>query len=173
MLLSTGVEEKTLEDDRLRTEEIIARLKNSVSILERCNRDWSSVLKDLKGEEKEVKEEKELQKMVDGNEGYVELLLDAGESVARLETRLKRISTEQEKIKANSSRDVKLSSRSQDSSGMKHESVDAENITLKVNLPKLHLPFLMAISNNGLNSGTFSSLQSMNKIYLLFLSFRI
>jgi len=29
-LLSTGVEEKTLEDDRLRTEEIIAHLKRTV-----------------------------------------------------------------------------------------------------------------------------------------------
>ena len=56
------MEEKTLEDDKLRVEETIARISNSSSLLERCNRDWSEVLKDLKGEEK-TKEEKKLHEL--------------------------------------------------------------------------------------------------------------
>ena len=104
---------------------------NSISLLERCNSDWSNVLKDLKGDER-IKEEKELQKMADGSDGYVELILDAGEHVARLQTKSKIISREQEKEQAKATGDV-------DKAGMNHENVRVDN--LKVNLPKLHLPF--------------------------------
>ena len=47
----------------------------------------ANLLKDLKTEEK-VKEE-EYQRVTEGNEGYVETLMEANELVARLETRLK------------------------------------------------------------------------------------
>ena len=52
-LLSSGVEEKTLEEDEIRVEEVIARINTNVSLLERCNRDWSTLLKDLKNEDRE------------------------------------------------------------------------------------------------------------------------
>ena len=142
-LLSTEVEEKTLEDDKLRVEETIARISNSSSLLERCNRDWSEVLKDLKGEEK-TKEEKKLHELADGHEGYVELLLDAGETVVFLQTRLKVISREQERVhqtKLTGDVDDRLSSTLNKHSGTKHENVVTENTSLKVNLSKLHLPF--------------------------------
>ena len=42
----------------------------------------------MKTEEK-VKEEKEYQRVVEGSEGYIEILMEANELVARLETRLK------------------------------------------------------------------------------------
>ena len=97
-LLSTEVKEKTLEEDKLRVEEIIASISNSSSLLECCNHYWSDVLKDLKGEEK-TKEDKKLHELADSCEGYVELVLDAGETVVRLQTRLKVILGEQEKKK--------------------------------------------------------------------------
>ena len=42
----------------------------------------------MKTQEK-VKEEKEYQRVAEGSEGYVEILMEANELVARLETRLK------------------------------------------------------------------------------------
>jgi len=47
-------------------------------------------LKDLRGEEK-VKEKQELERVAEGGEGYIEVLLDAGDVVARLEARLRQI----------------------------------------------------------------------------------
>jgi len=95
-LLSTDAKEMTSEDNKFRIEVVIARITNSISILEQCNSDWSNVLKDLKDEQK-TKEEKELHKMADGSDGYIELILDAGEYVAHLQTKLKIIWREQEK----------------------------------------------------------------------------
>ena len=60
-VFSTGVEEKTLEEDEMRVE-VIARINSNVSLLECCNRDWSSLLKDLKNEDWS-KEEKEYQRV--------------------------------------------------------------------------------------------------------------
>ena len=71
--------------DKLRVEEVITRINTSISFLERCNRDWANLLKDLKGEEK-GKEEKEYQLVAEGNEGYIEALMEANELVAQLET---------------------------------------------------------------------------------------
>ena len=48
----------------------------------------ANLLKDLKTEEN-VKEEKEYQRVAEGSEGYIEILMEANELVARLETRLK------------------------------------------------------------------------------------
>ena len=46
----------------------------------------------MKTEEK-VKEEKEYQRVAEGSEGYIEILMEANELVARLETRLKVIAS--------------------------------------------------------------------------------
>jgi len=51
-----------------------------ISLLERCDRDWVNLLKDLRGDEK-VKEEKELERVAEGRKGYI---LDAGDVVAQL-----------------------------------------------------------------------------------------
>ena len=49
-------------------------MTNSVSILERCNRDWVSLLKDLKGEGKKAEDE-EHSRAAEGTEGYIEVLM--------------------------------------------------------------------------------------------------
>ena len=48
-LPSSAVEEKTVTEDELRVEEVIAHININVSLLERCN---CNLLKDLKTEEK-------------------------------------------------------------------------------------------------------------------------
>ena len=47
----------------------------------------SNLLKDLKTEEK-VKDEKEYQRVAEGSEGHIEILMEANELIDRLETRL-------------------------------------------------------------------------------------
>ena len=59
-LLAFQIEEKSLEEDEIRVEEVIARINMNISFLERCNRDWLNLQKDLKNEERS-KEEKEFQ----------------------------------------------------------------------------------------------------------------
>ena len=71
----------------------------NISILEHCNHDWADLLKDLKGEEK-VKEEKEHQKLAEGSEGCIEVLLDTNEVVARLQTRLRVIARRKEQSRS-------------------------------------------------------------------------
>ena len=97
-LLSSGVEERTLEDDKIRVEEVIARININVSLLERCNRNWSSLLKDLKNEDRS-KKEKEHQRVAEGSEGYIEILMDTNEMVARLQSWLKLIARARTQIK--------------------------------------------------------------------------
>jgi len=54
--------EKTSGEDETRLEELVERITGTCSLLERCNRDWVNVLKDLRGEEK-TKEEKEYEQV--------------------------------------------------------------------------------------------------------------
>ena len=89
-LLVLRIEEKSSEEDEIHVEEVIAHINMNVSLLERCNRDWSSLLKDLKSEECS-KEEKKYQRVADGSEGYIEILMDANEMVVRLQGWLKLI----------------------------------------------------------------------------------
>ena len=65
-------------------------MNTNVNLLERCNRDWVDLLKDL-GAKTKVAEEKEYDQVAEGVEGFVEVLLDAKESVTKLQARLVRI----------------------------------------------------------------------------------
>jgi len=54
-ILLSVIEEKTIEELETQIEEAIRHLNTSISLLERCNRNWANLVKDLKGDEK-VKE---------------------------------------------------------------------------------------------------------------------
>jgi len=47
-LLLSG-KEKVLGEDKTRLEELSERITVTCSLLERCNRDWANLLKDLRG----------------------------------------------------------------------------------------------------------------------------
>ena len=49
--------EKTSGEDETRLEELVECITGTCSLLERCNRDWVNVLKDLRGEEKDERRE--------------------------------------------------------------------------------------------------------------------
>ena len=55
-LLSSPVREEMMEDEELISEELIKCMNTNVNLLERCNRDWMNLLKDLLGESKATEE---------------------------------------------------------------------------------------------------------------------
>jgi len=89
-ILLGSLDDKNAEEEEIRLDELVIRIKTTCGILERCNTDWSNLLKDLKGEEK-AKEEKEFQRFTEGGDGYLEVFLDANETVSRLESRQRRV----------------------------------------------------------------------------------
>ena len=103
----------------------------------------------MKTEEK-VKEEKEYQRVAKGSEGYIEILMESNELVARLETRLKVIARigQQARAKVLSERETERTVNT--SVRMQPGGYNTELITrlissslgknLRVNLPKLQLP---------------------------------
>ena len=104
-----------------------------------------NLLKDLKDEEK-GKEEKEYPRVAEGNEGYIEALMEANELVARLETRLKVITRikERSRITALPVREtetmVNPNARMQPGGPNPELTSQSWGENLRVNLPKLQLP---------------------------------
>ena len=103
----------------------------------------------MKTEEK-VKEEKEYQRVVEGSEGYIEILMEANELVARLETRWKVIARIGQQARAKVSSERETETMVNPSVRMQPGGYNTELITrlissslgenLQVNLPKLQLP---------------------------------
>ena len=129
----------------------------------------------MKTEEK-VNREKEYQRVAQGSEGYDEILMEANELVARLETRLKVIARigQQARAKVLSEREtettVNPSVRMQPAGGYNTELITrlissslGEN--LRVNLPKLQLPVFdgNVTFNNDRNSGIYTKPPFMNR----------
>ena len=61
-----------MEEEELTLEDLIERMKNNISVIERCNADWTSLLQDLEGKAK-VTEEQEHSHVAEGDEGYIEV----------------------------------------------------------------------------------------------------
>ena len=78
--------ESDLDKEETQLENLTQRLSTNIAPLERCNKEWTTLLTKLpapKGVEK-MAEEKEYLWATDGNNGLIELLLDSNETVARL-----------------------------------------------------------------------------------------
>ena len=104
----------------------------------------------MKTEEK-VKEEKEYQRVVEGSEGYIEILMEANELVSRLETRLKVTARIGQQARAKVLSEREAETIGNPSVRMQPGGYNTELITtrlissslgenLRVNLPKLQLP---------------------------------
>ena len=68
----------------------------AITLLERCNNDWLTLLKELKGDEKGI-EEKEYLWAAEGEGGLIELLLDSKEMASCLQARLAKVTKLQER----------------------------------------------------------------------------
>ena len=75
-------------------EDYINRLSSNIAILERCNKDWSTLLKETKGDVK-VTEERKYARMAEGEEGFIEIMLMANDVLARLKAKITLISRKQ------------------------------------------------------------------------------
>ena len=60
------------------TEDFINRLSSNITILERCNKDWSTLLKETKGDAKVI-EDREYARVAEGEEGCIEVMLIGNE----------------------------------------------------------------------------------------------
>jgi len=77
-----------MEDEEATIEEYIQRINNNVAILERCDRDWSVLLSGLKEKTEKVMEHARVAEFTDG---YIEVLMNAGGTIAHFKGRLKRM----------------------------------------------------------------------------------
>ena len=64
-------------------------------LLERCNKDWLNVTKEAKGEGKAI-EEREYAQVTEGEDSFIELMLAANDTIARLKARVTLISRKRE-----------------------------------------------------------------------------
>lgn len=119
-----------LEREEVGLEDLIQRLSTNIALLERCNKEWTTLLNELKGDEK-VKEEKEYAWAADGDDGIVELILDSNETVARLQGRLAQVLRKQEKSAKTLPAKV---------TGPLDSVEPKEKVISQVRLPKLNLP---------------------------------
>ena len=81
--------ESELDEIESKTEEYINGLSSNIAILERCNKDWSTlILKETKGKAKQ----QEYTCIAEGEEKFIEVMLVANDTLARLKARITLIS---------------------------------------------------------------------------------
>ena len=105
----------------------------------------------MKSEERN-KEEKEFQRVADGSEGYIEVMMDANEMVVRLQGRLKLIVRARERSRAKTlpvskepvgsmvDPNVSLTLGGHNLESSSFSSGELGTLNLRVNLPRLQLP---------------------------------
>ena len=151
--LTSPINEGDLEEEEATIEEYIERINNNTAILERCDCEWNMFLSGLKGKEEKVAEEKEHSRVAESTDGYIEVLMNAGEIIACFKGRLKHVKrtfeqkvSSQQRVMFNSS--VVSSALFDQSNALcifsnqsaLNGSLNHDEIRVKVNLPKIQLP---------------------------------
>ena len=85
--LALPLDDDTLDESENTCEDLFNRLTRCVTLLEKCNSDWTSLLKTVQGDE----EEREYDRVSDGEQGLVQILLDSNDTLAQLTTRISRL----------------------------------------------------------------------------------
>ena len=158
-LLKTKVTaESDLDGEEGEAEYFINRLSTNSLLLERCNKYWSNILKDVKGEVKAT-EEREYAQATEGKNNFIELMLTANDTIARLKGRITMILRKREgvdRLKAVTSAQHELqpiiehatseitrvanrSTLTMTSTSVSQQ-LPGDSVPVSVNLPKLHLP---------------------------------
>ena len=88
--LELPLDDDTLDESENTCEDLFNRLTRCVTLLEKCNSDWTSLLKTVQGDEK-TEEEREYDRVSDGEQGLVRILLDSNDTLAQLTTRISRL----------------------------------------------------------------------------------
>ena len=80
--------ETQLDEEEIEAEDFANRIStNIIALLEKCNNDWSNILKELKDDAK-VTEEREYACVCESEDGLIEALLTGNEVLARLKARI-------------------------------------------------------------------------------------
>ena len=92
VIFMTPINNKDFEKEETKMEDLVHRVGTNTALLDRCNDEWKVLLKELKGDSKAVvkAEEKEYPWAAEGDDGFVESLLDSRETSAHLQARLKK-----------------------------------------------------------------------------------
>ena len=132
--------ETLLDEEESEAEDFANRISTTITLLEKCNDDWSNILKELKDDAK-VTEEREYARVTEGEDGLIETLLNGKEVLARLKARITIILRKREQIALQATRTVIQENLSlQAPSFQPPENVSSNNIESSVRLPKLQLP---------------------------------
>ena len=132
--------ETLLNEEESEAEDFANRISTTITLLEKCNDDWSNILNELKDDAK-VTEEREYACVTEGEDGLIETLLNGKEVLARLKARITIILRKREQIALQATRTVIQENLSlQAPSFQPPENVSSNNIELSVRLPKLQLP---------------------------------
>ena len=132
--------ETLLDEEESEAEDFANRISTAIALLEKCNDDWSNILKELKDDAK-VTEEREYARVTEGEDGLIETLLNGKEVLARLKARITIILRKREQIALQATRTVIQENLSlQAPSFQPPENVSSNNIESSVRLPKLQLP---------------------------------
>ena len=86
-LLETELNVEDLDKAEMDVESLINKLTINISMLERCNKDWTGIMKDLKGEAKPT-DEKEYARAAEGGRGFIEAIIVGNKVVARLKAKI-------------------------------------------------------------------------------------
>ena len=103
-LLENKPIETELDNEESKAEDFTNRI-SIIALLEKCNKDWSNILKELKGNAK-VTEESEYTSVADREDGFIEVLLVATEVLERLKARITIISRKREQVALQATRAV-------------------------------------------------------------------
>ena len=132
--------ETLLDEEESKAEDFANRISTTITLLEKCNDDWSNILKELKDDTK-VTKEREYAHVIEGEDGFIETLLNGKEILARLKARITIILRKREQIALQATRTVIQENLSlQAPSFQPPENVSSNNIESSVRLPKLQLP---------------------------------
>ena len=146
---SLPIRKETIEEDKMTIEEFIERLNNNVSVLEKCNHKWVSL---LKGNQRSlrIKNTKRLQKV----QMDIEVLMTACKVIACFKSKLKCVKQkfeqkeicEQRAILHPTVLNLPLSNRPLDTHSLSSQSVANGSLTSsKVNIQKYSCQILMEI----------------------------
>lgn len=97
--------ETTLDEEEGEAEDFINRISTTITLLEKCNDDWSNILKELKDDTK-VTKDSEYACVTEGEDWLIEALLNGKKVLARLKARITIIQREREQIALQAMRTV-------------------------------------------------------------------
>jgi len=78
--------ETELDEEKSEAENFVNRISCNIVLFKKCNKDWSNILRETKGDAK-VAEEHEYVRVCEGENEFIDVLMVANEVLARLKSK--------------------------------------------------------------------------------------